>query len=1195
MYHKYKNIVKGNTIWVMLMFLGITRVSAANEPPCKYPPFLGKSAVIPPHLIFVIDYSGSMSWMPYPNDRSDGRRYNRGYHDTIYFGGRKLTYAGQFKPYYYYQYDNVNNYFVEVRKRQSGEPPVKVHDRLIDGNLLNWAENMNRTTILKLVLMGDNNYTYSTPTPPEGKIIVKLIKQNRKIYYYMSGGRRLYIRFRRGTWRRDGYTANPQIGGQVFIQYQVRKGKSWRRETWVNWKRAALLKDEEDARGVFEEILDKDMDGYVDVDAPSVSVVTYQGSSASIRVRKSRDIVTLENSLHTTYAHGLTPTKYGVRTADQIVQAASGNPSTDIYFEYINGTPMGLYCKKVYEIVMTDGNWNVGGDPLADVHTYHTSDRRGDLPNTAGDQITIFFTMFMFGSGGGLNSQKWLAVFGGFEDKYDGNGWPGSYTSRPRSNRRFTPRTEESDYVEWDNDRNHVPDHFYEVYNSKEMKDAFRSMMNKIKSTVAAASAAPNTPAASVRGEGMAFQAVFMPAIKDTVSNEQRFWLGEIRALFVDPKGNLREDTDGDLKLNLRNDRVLTYYFDAGEQVIKAATYQDVNGNGIIDSSELSTEVRKSVFNINAIWKASDWLNSKSPNRRRIRYVDNNLNLRNFVGGEANRLRDYFGLTRQQAESLINYIRGADFSDVYRRRDVNGVIWKLGDIIHSTPAYLSTPMERYDILYGDDSYRDYYRTYKNRRGVLFVGANDGMLHAFNAGVFIASDGPVELGEVVNNYPSYEIGEEMWAIIPHNLLPHLRWLWRKGYDVCHVYYVDGKPKLTDVRIFTPDGTHINGWGTVLAVGYNFGGDTITAAGRVFRSAYDVLDVTDPTNPRVLLEFTDPDLGFTTSYPAFGKIDSTWYMFVGSGPNKLSGESDQPATFYIIDMNGTVYTFTGSDFTNNSNAYIGSPTSVDVDLNYNVDYIYFGVNYFDGSRWRGQLYKINTYENANPTSWTLFKLIDVNGPITAPLSISKDEKGRLWLYFGTGKYMGVKDAVDSTVQYIVAIKDEDRYVNWSSLLDVTDVHVYVTDTVQMGSYRRKFEEFERYVDSFPGWYVRLPLGERVLEKPAVIGGALFVSTYSPVASSAGNPCDAGNVAFGGGHLYVLYYKTGTAHPKAMLGESGGESLKSVETGGMPSSPEIHIGEHGEVTVSVQTSQGGVETFNVNTPFSVKSGVKLWKGGF
>ena len=126
-----------------------------------------------------------------------------------------------------------------------------------------------------------------------------------------------------------------------------------------------------------------------------------------------------------------------------------------------------------------------------------------------------------------------------------------------------------------------------------------------------------------------------------------------------------------------------------------------------------------------------------------------------------------------------------------------------------------------------------------------------------------------------------LGSERWAFIPHNLLPHLKWLTDPDYT--HVYYVDLKPKVTDVRIFSDDANHPNGWGTILIGGMRLGGGPYTFsedfdnnAGtpdeqRTFRSAYFVLDITVPNSPVFLGEFTDPDLAFTTSYPAISRLE------------------------------------------------------------------------------------------------------------------------------------------------------------------------------------------------------------------------------------------------------------------------------------------------------------------------------------
>ena len=157
-----------------------------------------------------------------------------------------------------------------------------------------------------------------------------------------------------------------------------------------------------------------------------------------------------------------------------------------------------------------------------------------------------------------------------------------------------------------------------------------------------------------------------------------------------------------------------------------------------------------------------------------------------------------------------------------------------------------------------------------------MGANDGMLHAFKAGTFHEGDNPGTSGKEEHGWYSTtevpatpgDLGYERWAFIPQNLLPHLKWLTDPDYT--HVYYVDLKPKVTDVRIFNDDANHPNGWGTILIGGMRLGGGPYTfsedfdndgviepdegdAGGKTnpwtFRSAYFVLDITVPEQPRL----------------------------------------------------------------------------------------------------------------------------------------------------------------------------------------------------------------------------------------------------------------------------------------------------------------------------------------------------------
>ena len=154
----------------------------------------------------------------------------------------------------------------------------------------------------------------------------------------------------------------------------------------------------------------------------------------------------------------------------------------------------------------------------------------------------------------------------------------------------------------------------------------------------------------------------------------------------------------------------------------------------------------------------------------------------------------------------------------------------------------------------------------------------------------------------------------------NLLPHLKWLTSPDYT--HVYYVDGKPRVFDAKIFTDDATHPGGWGTVLVVGMRLGGSAVTvdtagnglgspnaADDKTLRSAYVMLDITDPEQPPTLMgEITNPGLGYTTSYPTVMAVadksgtPNKWYLVFGTGPTALATvTSTQTARLLVYDLN------------------------------------------------------------------------------------------------------------------------------------------------------------------------------------------------------------------------------------------------------------------------------------------------------
>jgi len=136
-------------------------------------------------------------------------------------------------------------------------------------------------------------------------------------------------------------------------------------------------------------------------------------------------------------------------------------------------------------------------------------------------------------------------------------------------------------------------------------------------------------------------------------------------------------------------------------------------------------------------------------------------------------------LDKSNSENIVNFIRGEEIPGMRSRMvefdDDGPKMWRLGDIVSSSPTIVGAPSlnERYDLIYGDNSYEEFYEEYQNRRHVVYTGANDGMLHAFNAGFFDEETG--SYSEISTGKPSHPFGAELWSYVPYNLLPHLKWL------------------------------------------------------------------------------------------------------------------------------------------------------------------------------------------------------------------------------------------------------------------------------------------------------------------------------------------------------------------------------------------------------------------------------------
>ena len=887
-----------------------------------------------------------------------------------------------------------------------------------------------------------------------------------------------------------------------------------------------------------------------------------------------------------------------------------GNPQYDPYYIYTpgSGTPLSVPCRHTSIIIVTDGEPTMdldippevrdydhdGNDPIpqgANPHDYpwesdgsdylddvalfmHTNDLRSDLE---GAQNVDIYAIRAFGKAS-VKTLSDAAKNGAFID-YNNNNYPDLRE-------------------EWDADGDSVPDAYFEAPSGYQIQKALLKILSIILERISSGTSLAML-SSSVTGEGTALEAYFVPVLHEGLRKVT--WLGYLQALWVDAWGNFREDSHHDLMLQLTKDTIVRFRFERNKtEVLK---YPDSDGDGIPDTPYPTSTT--DLNHVNALWRAHDLLAKKNFSDRRIYAAIDGATgetLVKFVSSNAAELKDYLNVVSMtEATNVIEYILGKDLENIgYRDRTVtighSQYEWKLGDIVYSSPTFVGAPSERYDIIYKDQTYKEFFNKYKDRRRMVYVGANDGMLHAFNAGKYLKGSDDWVL-KIEGD--GYRVGDEMWGFIPRNVLPHLKWL--ADPDYCHVYYVDLTPKITDARIFNDDATHPNGWGTVLIGGLRLGGGKITANGKTFSSSYFALDITDPdkTQPTLLWEFKDNDLGYTTAFPTIVRrgpknLTGSWYLVFGSGPNELDGESTQSSHIYVLNLkNGQLKRKVAIPY---SNSFCGNFVSVDEDLDFKTDYVYVGVNRKSGGKYVGTLWRIDLTEN--PLTWEFKNIFDAQGPIVTQPAVFLDEKDNLWIFIGTGKYFSDKDESDMSYNYLYAFKDPGSgTVSLSDLIDVTDATVYQTSDgkvyVKYNSTTYTYDEFVQLVEQYQGWVRKLSSrGERVVSRPVIYGGAIFVSTFTP---------DNDICSFGGSSkLYGLFYLTGTPYKVSIFGKKGYTQVgdKKVFKPAISLGKGIASAEHFFESPKqkgkgfIQTSTGEVVEVNEVLPLKSKSGVIIWR---
>lgn len=401
----------------------------------------------------------------------------------------------------------------------------------------------------------------------------------------------------------------------------------------------------------------------------------------------------------------------------------------------------------------------------------------------------------------------------------------------------------------------------------------------------------------------------------------------------------------------------------------------------------------------------------------------------------------------------------------------------LGSIVNSEPVYVGAPNPYLFMgapFKGADVYQDFAAENKERRSIVYVGANDGMLHGFDA----------------------ETGEEVFAFMPKAVIDG----GIKDYaspDYQHRYFVDGDMTVADVYHAT------SGWRTILV-------GTLGRGGR----AMFALDVTEPNDIKFLWEKNAsdiPGMGNILGKPIIAQVaDGDWQVFVGNGPNGAGGES----RLLMLDVstgNPTVINtgVGGDNGLSGVNVWASTPGGFS-------DRVYAGD--LKGNMWR--------FSRNSSGSWTaglLFKAAHgtTQQPITAtPLVARRPGTTETWVMFGTGRYLNSADLGDKGVQSWYGLLDGGAEVSKSSL-----DRIKVIAEAQIGGVPVRGIEESHTVGS-AGWYMDLlppdgkPAGERMVVPNQFRGTALIGTTRIPDTEDICSPSGTGFVMainpFTGGRL-------------------------------------------------------------------------------
>jgi type IV pilus assembly protein PilY1 len=506
------------------------------------------------------------------------------------------------------------------------------------------------------------------------------------------------------------------------------------------------------------------------------------------------------------------------------------------------------------------------------------------------------------------------------------------------------------------------------------------------------------------------------------------------------------------------------------------------------------------------------------------------------------------------ASSLINFMYG---QDAYNESGTGNLTanrsWTMGDVLHSRPLVIN--YSSYAFSAANEA------NCTTNKALIFVGSNDGMLHAIKD-----CD-----------------GTEAWAFVPPDMLPNLQTL----TGVQHSYFVDSTVvaylynKANDGNINTANGDKL-----ILLFGERRGGGTATAP---TGGAYYALDATNPGAPTLLWTLSSATSGFTElaeswSEPKIVKMNiggvdkivaffgagydnpnedgrfGATQNFTGSGAGaapsntgqgNLTSTSGSGTAPYAVNPKGRgvfaieVATLDGAgvptiasspnkiwSYTSTGYSIPSQITAISTRNNGYTDRLYVGDT--GGNIWRFDV------GNSSTSSWSANKIFssnpgsggsgDTGRKFFYPPSVVM-ESGYAMLFFGSGdREHPLNTAVTDR---IYALKDpvptgSTTAAGESDLVDVTTDQLQTTTITGDKTVSGSIANLLDTLNSQKGWYIQLNAsgansGEKVLAPPMIFNKVAYFNSYAPNSSTSSNSCTAN---LGTAYQYALNYKTGEA---------------------------------------------------------------------